>query len=164
MRPGKLVDSSTPTYRPRDACKAYVDTKFQVHFIAESAQLDTVEKFDNDRAFPTEFVSKTQKSKSSSARNEAAEIASPYAKAFFVLGPVGLFLVKTQRMHYVCSKQHNKLELRRSTWSGEMLTTAHAARLARRTGGRKGKGKEGRAFAKSDEVEEEKRKAREGNN
>lgn len=40
-----------------------------------------------------------------------------------------------------------------------MLTTAHAAKLARRTGGREGEGKEGRAFAKSDE-EEEKRKVR----
>ena len=62
----------------------------------------------------------------------------------------------------MCSESHNKLEPRRSTWRGEMLTTAHAAKLTRRTGGRKGEGKEGRAFAKSDEEEEEKRKVRRG--
>lgn len=45
-----------------------------------------------------------------------------------------------------------------------MLTTAHAAKLTftRRTRGREGEGKEGRAFAKSDQEEEEKRKVCEG--
>jgi len=103
------------------------------------------------------------------------EIASPVRKSVLRSGPAGFFLVLSRRDSRletrdaanalgarVCSESHNKLETRRSTWRGEMLTTAHAAKLIRRIGGWKGEGKEGRAFAKTDEEEEEKRKVRRG--